>query len=94
MVCFGVSVGSLSAAAGVCFCLVCCLGEVSCAGCCWTWDTGGDLCGSSHKLALLELGPLWQFRVLDSEVPFQRLKPDPGWGTKIAQVVCYGMKGH
>ena len=39
-------------------------------------DTGRDFCGSSHKLTLLGLGVLWQSRVLDSEVPFQRLRPD------------------
>ena len=49
---------------------------MSCAGCCQTLDTGGDFCGSSHKLTLLGLGALWQSRVLDSEVPFQRLRPD------------------
>ena len=38
--------------------------------------TGRDLCGRSHKLTLLQLGALWQPRDLDSEVPFQRLRPD------------------
>ena len=82
---------------GLYFCFVCCLDKASCTGCYW-WlgDSGSCIQVVSFVWVLsiwysLEL-ILWYPRVLESVLLFQRLRLDLWSGTKIQQVICYGIK--
>ena len=64
---------------GLCFCLVCCLGEKSCTGCCWKLGFAGSCIQVEAFVEVitnqysLGLRVLWQPRFLESMLPLQRL---------------------
>ena len=99
LVCFGVSVGSLSADDWVfVFVLLVVWLRHSAVGVADSRVTPGlgYRWRPSWEFSLINIpgaGVLWQPNVLDSAFPLQRLGPVCGRETEIPQAVCYGNKG-